>query len=145
MRYRKNRRYRPHSNGRSYQSRINGSEQGIMRSPSSLNGRIRNNIRSQQSAEKLAEKYNTLAKEAISTGDKTLSENYYQHADHFMRIVDEKNLNQNKFGVQVKDEPIVSNSSPNKDNKINQDKDNKINQDKDNKINQDKDIGEKKE
>ena len=43
----------------------------------------------QQSAEKLFEKYNTLAKEALSSGDKTLSENYFQHADHFMRIIDE--------------------------------------------------------
>ena len=102
---------------------MNGSEQGMMRSPSALNSRLRNNIRSQQSAEKLAEKYSALAKEAKSTGDKILSENYNQHADHFMRIVDEKNLNQNKFGVQVKDEPVVSNSNPNKDNKIEQEKD----------------------
>ena len=123
MRYRKNRRYRHHSNGRSHHSRMNGSEQGMMRSPSALNSRLRNNIRSQQSAEKLAEKYSALAKEAKSTGDKILSENYNQHADHFMRIVDEKNLNQNKFGVQVKDEPVVSNSNPNKDNKIEQEKD----------------------
>ena len=41
----------------------------------------------------LVEKYNALAKEALSSGDKTLSENYLQHADHFMRIIDEKNKN----------------------------------------------------
>ena len=35
----------------------------------------------------------SLAKEAMSSGDKTLSENYLQHADHFMRIIDEKNKN----------------------------------------------------
>ena len=35
-------------------------------------------------AEKLLEKYNGLAKEALSSGDKILSESYFQHADHFL-------------------------------------------------------------
>ena len=39
----------------------------------------------------------SLAKEALSSGDRTLSENYFQHADHFMRIIDEKKINQNKI------------------------------------------------
>ena len=43
---------------------------------------------------KLLDKYNSLAKEALSSGDKILSENYLQHADHFMRIVNFKNLTQ---------------------------------------------------
>ena len=38
-------------------------------------------------APKLIEKYNNLAREALSSGDKILSENYYQHADHFLRIM----------------------------------------------------------
>ena len=42
-------------------------------------------------ASKLIEKYTELAREAISKGDKILSENYYQHADHFIRIMNEKN------------------------------------------------------
>tara|TARA_Y100000590_G_C15513708_1_gene936425 strand:- start:312 stop:722 length:411 start_codon:yes stop_codon:yes gene_type:complete len=36
---------------------------------------------------KLVEKYNDLAREALSNGDKILSENYLQHADHFSRII----------------------------------------------------------
>ena len=36
--------------------------------------------------EKLIIKYNDLAREALSNGDKILSENYYQYADHFLRI-----------------------------------------------------------
>ena len=40
-----------------------------------------------QNASKLIEKYTTLAKEALSNGDKILSENYLQHADHFVRII----------------------------------------------------------
>ena len=41
-------------------------------------------------APKLIEKYNDLAREALSNGDKILSENYLQHADHFTRILNEK-------------------------------------------------------
>ena len=42
-------------------------------------------------ASKLIEKYTELAKEALSNGDKILSENYYQHADHFTRIYEKQN------------------------------------------------------
>ena len=45
----------------------------------------RNNI----NAPKLFEKYSNLAREALSSGDKILSENYFQHADHFKRIMNE--------------------------------------------------------
>ena len=41
-------------------------------------------------APKLIEKYNDLAREAPSKGDKILSENYFQHADHFARVSSEK-------------------------------------------------------
>ena len=43
-------------------------------------------------APKLIEKYNDLAREALSNGDKILSENYFQHADHFTRILTEQEL-----------------------------------------------------
>ena len=46
--------------------------------------------RNNQNASKLIEKYTDLAREALSNGDKILSENYFQHADHFIRIQDEK-------------------------------------------------------
>ena len=75
-----------------------------------MNGHGQRNIfRSMQSAEKLLEKYTALAKEALSAGDKTLSENYLQHADHFMRVVEDKNKNR----IQSKPENIPA------DNKIN--------------------------
>ena len=41
-------------------------------------------------APKLIEKYNDLAREASSNGDKILSENYLQHADHFTRVLNER-------------------------------------------------------
>ena len=51
--------------------------------------------RNNHNASKLIEKYNNLAREALSTGDKILSENYFQHADHFQRI-------SNEHGIQKK-------------------------------------------
>ena len=46
--------------------------------------------RNNHNAPKLIEKYNDLAREALSNGDKILSENYMQHADHFTRILNER-------------------------------------------------------
>ena len=67
------------------------------------------------SAEKLFEKYNSLAKEAMSSGDKTLAENYLQHADHFQRIIEDKNKNrnQNRFNVieRIEEEKNLSNAN----------------------------------
>ena len=48
--------------------------------------------RNNHNAPKLIEKYNNLAREALSVGDKILSENYFQHADHFTRILNEKEI-----------------------------------------------------
>jgi hypothetical protein len=46
--------------------------------------------RNNHNAPKLIEKYNNLAREALSSGDKILSENYFQHADHFTRVLSEQ-------------------------------------------------------
>jgi len=97
------RRFRRHSNGRNHQLRDNGGTQARLRSNSFSNSQTRNHFRTPQSAEKLLEKYNTLAKEALTSGDKTLSENYFQHADHFVRIIENKNINQKQNKVQVDD------------------------------------------
>ena len=54
--------------------------------------------RNNQNAPKLIEKYNDLAREALSNGDKILSENYLQHADHFTRILNDRdNFKRDKF------------------------------------------------
>ena len=86
--YRNNRKNRFKSNGdRSYRKRsLNGHKsQGEFNSNSEF--RHRNPGRNNQNAAKLIEKYNNLAREALSSGDKILSENYLQHADHFSRIL----------------------------------------------------------
>ena len=68
--------------------------------------------RNNHNAPKLIEKYNNLAREALSGGDKILSENYFQHADHFMRIISERasNQDQNKTTVKEESEPVSKNA-----------------------------------
>ena len=92
--------------------------------------------RNNHNAPKLIEKYNDLAREALSNGDKILSENYLQHADHFMRILNEKEAfkkekflegkieNNNEIqeisngNLEEKSEKQAKDSSTNEDSKI---------------------------
>ncbi len=65
--------------------------------------------RNNHNASKLIEKYNNLAREALSGGDKILSENYFQHADHFTRIqVENDNYKKNKFSQNLDNKNEVS-------------------------------------
>ena len=48
--------------------------------------------RNNHNASKLIEKYNNLAREALSIGDKIMSENYFQHADHFSRVLNDQEI-----------------------------------------------------
>ena len=54
-------------------------------------------------APKLIEKYNDLAREALSNGDKILSENYFQHADHFLRISNERETKKQSIEIHKND------------------------------------------
>ena len=58
--------------------------------------------RNNHNASKLIEKYSNLAREALSSGDKILSENYFQHADHFTRILNDQDA-QRKLNSQNSD------------------------------------------
>ena len=62
--------------------------------------------RNNHNAPKLIEKYNDLAREALSNGDKILSENYLQHADHFTRILNEReSIRRERFSENKSEEP----------------------------------------
>ena len=64
--------------------------------------------RNNNNAPKLIEKYNDLAREASSNGDKILSENYLQHADHFTRILNEQeNIRKLKFAENKSNETTL--------------------------------------
>ena len=68
--------------------------------------------RNNHNAPKLIEKYNNLAREALSGGDKILSENYFQHADHFTRILNEQEANRkSKFSDKIKTKNLIDNNS----------------------------------
>ena len=70
--------------------------------------------RNNHNASKLIEKYSNLAREALSSGDKILSENYYQHADHFTRILNEKeSFKKNKFNDVKSDQGTTTESKNN--------------------------------
>ena len=77
---RSDRNYKSNGDGPKYGSNFSTSENFHRKAPG------RNN----HNASKLIEKYNNLAREALSSGDKILSENYFQHADHFTRILNEQ-------------------------------------------------------
>ena len=85
--------------------------------------------RNNHNASKLIEKYNNLAREALSVGDKILSENYFQHADHFTRILKEKEFQKkslenkssketNNIFSETKDKEDSSQGKDLKNNKI---------------------------
>ena len=107
-----NRRFRFRNNDRNYKRNGDGKKfNSDFSSPSSFQRKApgRNN----HNAPKLIEKYNDLAREALSNGDKILSENYFQHADHFMRILGEQ---ENNKSSKVSDNKIQNEISVLADN-----------------------------
>ena len=110
MRYNKPRRNRFRSNDKDFRrndshdlrtSGINSTSRNFQKKYFDRNG---------LKAEKLLEKYNNLAKEALSNGDKILSESYYQHADHFLRVIGNRNSIQNNSKSHLDNSPIKENS-----------------------------------
>ena len=81
--------------------------------------------RNNHNASKLIEKYSDLAREASSNGDKILSENYLQHADHFTRILNEQEnykkikFTENKSSDNTLETEELSNKSEEVENESN--------------------------
>ena len=118
---RRSRRFRRRPNDSSKMLRGGSNVQIRLGSNSFTKDHTRNNFKPSLSAEKLFEKYTSLAKEATSSGDITLSENYLQHADHFMRVIEGKNENRNQDKVNVVNKPIEDNKNLSVNDTINQD------------------------
>jgi hypothetical protein len=75
--------------------------------------------RNNHNAPKLIEKYNDLAREASSSGDKILSENYLQHADHFTRVLnDQENYRKQKFEENKSNEAKITDELSADSNKL---------------------------
>ena len=106
-------------NGRNERGFKPNNDRGKFSSNFSSNENFQRKIpgRNNHNAPKLIEKYNNLAREALSVGDKILSENYFQHADHFTRILSEQEI------MKKNKSPTTSNNiknieeTPNKEEK----------------------------
>ena len=87
-----NRRGRFRSNDRGFKRTGDGPK---YKSDFNTNGDFQRNSlsRNNHNASKLVEKYNNLAREALANEDKILSESYFQYADHFMRVLKEREKN----------------------------------------------------
>ena len=72
--------------------------------------------RNNHNAPKLIEKYNDLAREALSNGDKILSENYLQHADHFTRILNDRETFRREKLLESRSDKETDNIDENLDN-----------------------------
>tara|TARA_A100001388_G_scaffold272559_1_gene253051 strand:+ start:2863 stop:3267 length:405 start_codon:yes stop_codon:yes gene_type:complete len=100
--YRNNRKNRFKSNGdRNFRKRIINGHKSQNEYTPNVDFKHRNPGRNNQNAAKLVDKYNNLAREALSTGDKILSENYLQHADHFSRVLSTQEINKTKSDNNV--------------------------------------------
>ena len=96
--FRNNRKNRFKSNSdRNFRKRTINGHKNQVEFNSNSEFRHRNPGRNNQNAGKLIDKYNNLAREALSSGDKILSENYLQHADHFSRILNSQELTKNQI------------------------------------------------
>ena len=117
MLHRKTRRFRRRSNGRNHSPRMNGGKDNLRVNLFPSDKQRNNHFRSSHNVEKMFEKYSALAKEALSSGDKTLHENYLQHADHFMRLMTDKKKLQASNQVNISDNNSQKESNnPSKEN-----------------------------
>ena len=111
-----NRRSNFRRNDRNFKS--NGERQKFSNFSSNDNFKRKSPGRNNHNAPKLIEKYNDLAREALSNGDKILSENYLQHADHFTRILNEReSFRKEKYSEDKSD----SNNDSLQENNVNSD------------------------
>ena len=89
---RNDRNFKPNGDRPKYGSNFSNSENFQRKVPG------RNN----HNASKLIENYNDLARDALTSGDQILSENYFQHADHFTRILNEQeSYKKSRFSSEV--------------------------------------------
>ena len=70
--------------------------------------------RNNQNASQLVEKYTSLAREVLLNGDKILSENYFQHAEHFIRILgDQEKIKNDQKKTAEPDKEVIEENTPN--------------------------------
>ena len=124
MRNFRNNRRRFRSNSFDRNTNLNSNDQNINVSLGNISDiRRRNYPRNNFNSSKLVQKYSDLAREALSSGDKILYENYLQHAEHFIRLSDNftENLNSKDNSSKIENEASINNvndQSSKKDEKL---------------------------
>tara|TARA_B110000444_G_scaffold255843_1_gene291035 strand:- start:149 stop:517 length:369 start_codon:yes stop_codon:yes gene_type:complete len=95
--------FRPRNQRSGFRPRSNNGQNSNGHFQSSGNGNISRNNGSMTNpfnVEKTAQKYQQLAKDALTSGDPVLYENYLQHAEHFNRRLAELNLKSNEKRIE---------------------------------------------
>ncbi|MBO6676133.1 MAG: DUF4167 domain-containing protein [Rhizobiales bacterium] len=103
------------------QSNKRGRGRGGRKGPSPLSRSYESNgpdVKIRGTAQHIADKYINLARDAQSSGDTVLSEAYFQHAEHFYRIVAAAQQQMNQaVNVKRADDPIDTDDSDDRDGK----------------------------
>jgi len=112
MRNFRNNRRRFRNNSFDRNTKINSNDQTINVTLGNISDiRRRNYPRNNFNSSKLVQKYSDLAREALSSGDKILYENYLQHAEHFIRLSDNfiENSNSKDNSSKIANEVSINN------------------------------------
>ena len=107
---RRNFRSRPQKNSfRRRSGSLNSSRSNSLNNNGNLNFNRNGSMNNIHNVEKTMQKYQQLAKDAQSNGDPVLSQNYLQHADHFLRRYNELNeKRENSIDKTVPEEKSLS-------------------------------------
>ena len=126
--YRNNNRRRFRTNSFDRNLKINPTDQTLNSNFTNVSDFKKKNFsRNGFNSSKLIQKYSDLAREALSSGDKILYENYMQHAEHFIRITEnnnssQTNKNESSNGLNKMNISKISDDKTNSENEIKTDK-----------------------
>jgi len=107
------RRFRPRTQRSGFRPRSSNGQNSNGHFQSNGNvGRNNGSMTNPFNVEKTAQKYQQLAKDALTVGDPVLHENYLQHAEHYIRRLAELNVKPNEKKIENSDlpKPLVESS-----------------------------------
>ena len=89
---------------------VNSSNSNSLNNNGNMNFNRNGSMNNIHNVEKTMQKYQQLAKDAQSNGDPVLSQNYLQHADHYLRRYNELNeRRENSIEKSIPEEKTLSN------------------------------------
>ena len=98
------RNFRPRPQKNNFRRRVgslNSGSSNSLNNNGNLNFNINGSMNNIHNVEKTMQKYQQLAKDAQSNGDPVLSQNYLQHADHYLRRYNELNERRENFNEKT--------------------------------------------